>query len=151
MLIYLMSWTKISQSLSLSLSVSVSQSQSHSLSFSVLVSQSQYLSPSFSVSAFQSQSLSLSFSDSGRKEVRKERRKENRLICLKKSTNQGQPLVFKNETVDISVEWANLSQLLLWQELKAWLSCSSEFTGMRGWIVSLKCKIRLALTATYYS
>ena len=76
---------------------------------------------------------------------------DNRLICLKKSTNQGQPLVFKNETVDISVEWANLSQLLLWQELKAWLSCSSEFTGMRGWIVSLKCKIRLALTATYYS
>ena len=105
-----MSWTKISQSLSLSLSVPVSQSQSHSLSFSVLVSQSQYLSPSFSVSAFQSQSLSLSFSDSGRKEVRKERRKENRLICLNKSTNQGQPLVFKNETVDISVEWANLSR-----------------------------------------
>ena len=86
-LIYLKKWTKISQSLSLSLSVSVSQSQSLSLSFSVLVSQSQYLSPSFSVSAFQSQSLSLSFSDSGRKEVRKERRKENILIYLKKSTN----------------------------------------------------------------
>ena len=95
---YHVKWTNSSQPLVFkNRNVDISyELESHSLSYSVLVSQSQYLSPSFS--------------DSGRNEVRKERRKENRLICLKKSTNQGQPLVFKNETVDISVEWANLSR-----------------------------------------